>query len=127
MTTNPSPVHVIGGGLAGSEACWQLIQAGVPVILHEMRGGTRNGQPITGSTAFDANGSRSGNYSGYLALGELAPGRKLAIPKKNYFAMGDNSANSQDSRYWGFVPAKDVVGRPLFVYYPFTKHWGPAR
>lgn len=32
-----SPVHVIGGGLAGSEAAWQLAQAGVPVILHEMR------------------------------------------------------------------------------------------
>src|SRR5215467_8457366 len=32
-----SPVHVIGGGLAGSEAAWQLAQAGVPVLLHEMR------------------------------------------------------------------------------------------
>ena len=31
------PVHVIGGGLAGSEATWQLAQAGIPVILHEMR------------------------------------------------------------------------------------------
>src|SRR3954452_13939913 len=31
------PVHVIGGGLAGSEAAWQLAQAGVPVVLHEMR------------------------------------------------------------------------------------------
>ena len=31
------PVHVIGGGLAGSEATWQLAQAGVPVVLHEMR------------------------------------------------------------------------------------------
>ncbi|MGA9657609.1 MAG: methylenetetrahydrofolate--tRNA-(uracil(54)-C(5))-methyltransferase (FADH(2)-oxidizing) TrmFO [Asticcacaulis sp.] len=38
MTHISQPVHVIGGGLAGSEACWQLIQAGVPVILHEMRG-----------------------------------------------------------------------------------------
>ncbi len=34
----PSPVHIVGGGLAGSEAAWQLAQAGVPVILHEMRG-----------------------------------------------------------------------------------------
>lgn len=33
----PSPVHVIGGGLAGSEAAWQLSRAGIPVILHEMR------------------------------------------------------------------------------------------
>lgn len=40
MTSKPSslaPVHVIGGGLAGSEAAWQIAQAGVPVILHEMR------------------------------------------------------------------------------------------
>jgi methylenetetrahydrofolate--tRNA-(uracil-5-)-methyltransferase len=35
--TTPDPVHVIGGGLAGSEAAWQLARAGVPVILHEMR------------------------------------------------------------------------------------------
>lgn len=33
----PNPVHVIGGGLAGSEAAWQLARAGVPVVLHEMR------------------------------------------------------------------------------------------
>ena len=32
------PVHVVGGGMAGSEATWQLVSAGVPVILHEMRG-----------------------------------------------------------------------------------------
>ena len=35
---SPSPIHVIGGGLAGSEAAWQIAQAGVSVILHEMRG-----------------------------------------------------------------------------------------
>ncbi len=39
MTDNTfSPIHVIGGGLAGSEAAWQVAEAGVPVILHEMRG-----------------------------------------------------------------------------------------
>src|SRR5450631_3044912 len=32
-----TPIHVIGGGLAGSEAAWQIAQAGVPAILHEMR------------------------------------------------------------------------------------------
>src|SRR6185503_13295911 len=32
-----APVHIVGGGLAGSEAAWQLARAGVPVILHEMR------------------------------------------------------------------------------------------
>ena len=33
-----APVHVVGGGLAGSEAAWQIANAGVPVVLHEMRG-----------------------------------------------------------------------------------------
>ncbi|MFN7535769.1 MAG: methylenetetrahydrofolate--tRNA-(uracil(54)-C(5))-methyltransferase (FADH(2)-oxidizing) TrmFO [Brevundimonas sp.] len=36
--STPSPIHVIGGGLAGSEAAWQIARTGVPVILHEMRG-----------------------------------------------------------------------------------------
>ncbi len=40
-------VHIIGGGLAGSEAAWQIAQKGIPVILHEMRGGTRDGALIT--------------------------------------------------------------------------------
>jgi methylenetetrahydrofolate--tRNA-(uracil-5-)-methyltransferase len=39
MTDNDNkPVHIIGGGMAGSEAAWQLVSAGIPVILHEMRG-----------------------------------------------------------------------------------------
>lgn len=87
----------------------------------------RNGEPITGSAAFAANARRAGNYHGYVAGGFLREGAELTVPPDRYFALGDNSSNSQDSRYWGFVPAKDVVGRPLFVYYPFTRHWGPAR
>jgi methylenetetrahydrofolate--tRNA-(uracil-5-)-methyltransferase len=34
----PKPIHIVGGGLAGSEAAWQAAQMGVPVVLHEMRG-----------------------------------------------------------------------------------------
>src|ERR1700745_2777221 len=37
MTRRMSPVHVIGGGLAGCEAAWQLARRRVPVVLHEMR------------------------------------------------------------------------------------------
>ena len=37
-TSPHSPIHVVGGGLAGSEAAWQIAEAGVPVVLHEMRG-----------------------------------------------------------------------------------------
>ena len=44
MTSSTKPVHIVGGGLAGSEAAWQLAQAGVPVVLHEMR-------PVRGTEA----------------------------------------------------------------------------
>ncbi|MBP6547211.1 MAG: methylenetetrahydrofolate--tRNA-(uracil(54)-C(5))-methyltransferase (FADH(2)-oxidizing) TrmFO [Phenylobacterium sp.] len=49
MSTQIDPVHVIGGGLAGSEAAWQIAQAGVPVILHEMR-------PVRGTDAHHTDG-----------------------------------------------------------------------
>lgn len=41
----------------------------------------------------------------------------LVVPPGKYFAMGDNRMNSLDSRYWGFVPRENIVGRPLFVYW----------
>ena len=102
---------------------------GTPGDTIEIRGTAlyRNDAPITGSTAFDSNAKRLGNYAGYVPLGLLATGEKVTVPAERYFALGDNSGNSQDGRYWGFVPAQDVVGRPLFVYFPFTRHWGPAR
>lgn len=49
------------------------------------------------------------------------------VPEHGYFAMGDNSANSLDSRYWGPVPEENLVGRGLFVYWPFNRHWGIVR
>ena len=55
------------------------------------------------------------------------PNDTVTVPTNSYFALGDNSANSLDSRYWGFVPADNVVGRGFFVYWPFTSHWGFAK
>ena len=49
MTRTDNPVHVVGGGLAGSEAAWQIAQAGVPVVLHEMR-------PVRGTEAHKTDG-----------------------------------------------------------------------
>jgi signal peptidase I len=46
-------------------------------------------------------------------------GDDLGVPPGHYFAMGDNRPVSLDSRYWGFVPRENIVGRPLFVYWSF--------
>lgn len=102
---------------------------GTPGDALEIRGSTlyRNGSPITGAESFDLNGNRTGLYRGYQASGLLAPGQTVTVKEDEFFALGDNSYNSQDGRVWGFVPAKDAIGRPLFIYYPFTKRWGPAR
>ena len=54
----------------------------------------------------------------------LTPSDTFTLPPKSYFALGDNSYNSSDSRAWGVVPEQNVVGRGLFVYWPFTHHWG---
>ena len=51
---------------------------------------------------------------------------ETTVPTDKYFVLGDNSANSYDSRYWGFVPRKDFLGEALFIYWP-PKRWGVVK
>ena len=70
--------------------------------------------------------SAKSGYRGY-SLGARflsSPASTFTVPEHAYFALGDNSYNSYDSRYWGPVPEEDLVGRGLLVYWPFYPHWG---
>ena len=72
-----------------------------------------------------------GGYAGYglgfpsflLPIFRTAEDRYF-VPRQHYFAMGDNSYHSSDSRDWGPVPQQNIMGRGVFVYWPFASHWG---
>jgi signal peptidase I len=44
---------------------------------------------------------------------------EVVVPPNSYFAMGDNRDNSLDSRYWGFVPRENIIGKPLLIYWSY--------
>ena len=45
----------------------------------------------------------------------------VTVPKGSYFTLGDNSDNSRDSRYWGFVPKKNLIGKAVLLYWPIQR------
>jgi signal peptidase I len=58
----------------------------------------------------------------YYNKGELArEGEKIVVPKNSFFVLGDNSGSSQDSRYWGFVPKKNILGQAMIIYWPLNR------
>lgn len=87
-----------------------------------------NGKPAEGY-GFQRVMSAKFPYRGY-SLGRAYLGSRdqsFTVPPNSYFALGDNSYSSYDSRYWGPVPEENVVGRGLIVYWPFNRHWGLIR
>jgi signal peptidase I len=105
---------------------------------------TVNGQPASGSPAFAKQFARADHYPGYtLVRSDACSGttknamdpqnfdpfsgdntQSYYVQPDNYWAMGDNSPNSEDSRYWGGVPRQNLIGRGYFVFWPFTSRWG---
>lgn len=78
------------------------------------------------STAFERIYSGQGGYHGYV---RNMPNSKymsepFTVGEDEYMMLGDNSAHSQDSRFWGAVPRRNIVGRASLVWWPLSRRWG---
>ncbi len=91
-----------------------------------------NGQVLDERPAFKRIYSRENGYNGYV-IPEMfisthshfpTANDSYAVPPKHLFVLGDNSMSSLDGRFWGALPQKDLVGRAVFVYWPFSKRFG---
>jgi signal peptidase I len=67
------------------------------------------------------------NGSWLVQMKKLLDDNQLIVPQGSYFVMGDNRDDSLDSRYWGFVPQENIVGRPLVIYWSMRSPDPPAR
>jgi len=67
--------------------------------------------PNFGATSNDVNPRWWMAMHNYVQRGELL------VPPGHYFVLGDNRDDSEDSRYWGFVPRENIVGQPLLIYW----------
>jgi signal peptidase I len=107
---------------------------GLPGDRVRMRGGRVlvNGRPLGEPYAFYSASRPNGYRDDFPSLLEADPNVDLRwwielrqtvrdgdviVPPGEYFVLGDNRNDSEDSRYWGFVPRSAIVGRPLLVYF----------
>jgi len=119
-----------------------------PPVLYVQPDGAQTSKPADFAPSFAKEFAQIDDYPGYSLVewgdgpagktctGFTADPNRLFDPfdKNNsqtyyvqpdfYWAMGDNSPRSEDSRYWGGVPRQNLVGRGYFVFWPFTSRWG---
>lgn len=69
-------------------------------------------------------GYTNGLESGFPFQFLGSPEATFRVPPQSFFALGDNSYHSSDSRNWGVLPESNVNGRAFLTYWPFTKRWG---
>jgi signal peptidase I len=83
-------------------------------------------QKVTEPEIFDTISSESDGYAGFQLADPLSgvlskATDEVTLGRDEYFVLGDNTRSSLDSRYWGPVPEKNIIGRATRIYWPFTR------
>lgn len=80
----------------------------------------KDGNILINGRRINSPASIGANY--YYNKGDFGKeGAAVTVPSGFYFVLGDNSANSRDSRYWGFVPKKNLIGKFVLLYWPIQR------
>jgi len=93
-----------------------------PYVIHQGPGGDnpyRDNFPAVPPSDFN-----NLNPEWQMTMKQNIQGDDLVVPEGHYFAMGDNRDVSYDSRFWGFIPQENVIGRPMFIYWSFETRSG---
>ncbi len=106
VNDQPLPEHQIDAVDPGKDRPLELVKDAAP---------RKPGQP------YDVYYSPDYSTDDYPIFKHEGNGREITVPPDKYFVMGDNRNNSQDSRYWGFVPREYVIGRAMFVYWSYDE------
>ncbi len=97
-----------------------------------------DGQPCLEPESIARIARQDPGYAGYQLVDGLPPQADITghemlrtrdvteLGPDDFFALGDNTRNSRDGRYWGPVPRENLVGPAVVIYWPFTKRWGFA-
>lgn len=108
----------------------QVIVNGVPLPEHQIEAidhnkkdplEIKNTPPRKPGDSYDVYYSPDFVADDYPIFEHEGDGKQMVVPPDKYFVMGDNRNNSQDSRYWGFVPREYVIGRAMFVYWSYDE------
>jgi signal peptidase I len=88
-----------------------------PYVMHKLGDFSPYRDNFPAASADFANASPTPEWQ--VSMRQYIQGEDIVVPPDSYFAMGDNRDVSYDSRFWGFIPKENVIGRPLFIYWSF--------